>query len=529
MADGDRKNETNSDGNAERRSSEEEKREEPVTETVSPVESPSQNYLVSEQLRTYPSLVSRGILYLIVVILVTAFLFGYFGTIDVVVKGRAVAKTSTPSRRIKSDLTGYVERVYVEEGKQVEEGDRLFAIRSRTSLSHMEKISTLSKEIPYQKQLFQRKLSTAREKLEALKSKHNTEMELQQIQLENLKTEIQTATEQLEKTKRKQELRIRSLILERTNKKETIESLKSEKTHWEKEVQAKKKQVEDIKSLSSKQIVSEHLLQKFKSSYRSAKSSLNSTRKRLEIAGNKLENIQEKIENKRRIFKIETKKSRNRIQNLKNQKKELKKEIELVKQKYRKRKTKTTNRIKKLKLEKMLELHRLKSEKQRHERMIKSFTGRTVKRESGTHYLLTIKSGLNGTIERLAHKSPGAFVNKSELLCSIIPDNSNLHMEITVQNKDIGFIEQDMDIKYKFDAYPYKDHGTRSGTVRKISPSAKQKKGRGYVYRVRGTLKQGYFQIDGERYQLKPGMTAKAEFVTEKKNVLEYLFLRMRK
>ena len=101
-------------------------------------------------------------------------------------------------------------------------------------------------------------------------------------------------------------------------------------------------------------------------------------------------------------------------------------------------------------------------------------------------------------------------------------------MDITVANKDIGFIEPDTEIKYKFDAFPYTDYGTLNGKVLMISPSAVEDKTQGFIYHIQGSLDQTYFEIKGKKYPIKAGMTATAELVTEKKSIFSMLFKKLR-
>lgn len=102
-------------------------------------------------------------------------------------------------------------------------------------------------------------------------------------------------------------------------------------------------------------------------------------------------------------------------------------------------------------------------------------------------------------------------------------------MDIKVANKDIGFIEKGMIIKFKFDAFPFREYGFLSGRVVSVSPSSVDDKKLGYVYDVQGALDQAHYDIRGKRYPVKPGMTGVAEIVTEKKTFFSMLFKPFRK
>jgi multidrug efflux pump subunit AcrA (membrane-fusion protein) len=139
-----------------------------------------------------------------------------------------------------------------------------------------------------------------------------------------------------------------------------------------------------------------------------------------------------------------------------------------------------------------------------------------------------VRTGGAGTISKLYFRDTGEYVRKSDLLCIILPTNGPLYVDITVANKDIGFIERDMEIKYKFDAFPYTDCGVLLGKVSTISPSAVEDRTLGLVYHLQGALDKTFFYIREKKYPLKAGMTATAEIVTEKKSIFSILFKKLK-
>lgn len=139
-----------------------------------------------------------------------------------------------------------------------------------------------------------------------------------------------------------------------------------------------------------------------------------------------------------------------------------------------------------------------------------------------------VRAESSGVVEKLYLRSEGEYVREADPLCTILPINAPLYMDITVRNRDIGFIEEDMEIKYKFDAFPYTDYGLIRGKVVAVAPSAIEDSTFGLAYRVRGTLDTPRFTINGKRYPIKPGMTATAEMVRERKNIFSLLFKKLR-
>ncbi|MCX6577174.1 MAG: HlyD family efflux transporter periplasmic adaptor subunit [Candidatus Aminicenantes bacterium] len=136
----------------------------------------------------------------------------------------------------------------------------------------------------------------------------------------------------------------------------------------------------------------------------------------------------------------------------------------------------------------------------------------------------TIRAQKSGIISELYFRNTGVYVRESDLLCTMVPADSPLSVDIKVANKDIGFIEKNMTVKYKFAAFPFQDYGILTGKVTTIPPSAVEDQNLGFVYTVQASLDKTYFEIKGKRYPIKAGMTAQAEVVTQRKSIFALLF-----
>jgi len=136
----------------------------------------------------------------------------------------------------------------------------------------------------------------------------------------------------------------------------------------------------------------------------------------------------------------------------------------------------------------------------------------------------TVRAENSGIIAELFFRNVGDYVRQSDLLCTILPDNQPLYMDITISNRDIGFIKTGMPIKFKFDAFPYMDHGVLMGQVAALSPAAVQDARLEMVYRAQGSLDTWHFTIAGNSYPVRPGMTAIAEIITKKRSIFSILF-----
>jgi len=138
-----------------------------------------------------------------------------------------------------------------------------------------------------------------------------------------------------------------------------------------------------------------------------------------------------------------------------------------------------------------------------------------------------IRAERAGTVLGLNVREAGGDVRASSLLCSILPSEGGLYMDIVVQNKDIGLMEPGMAIEYKFDAFPHTDYGMLPGAVRTIPSSAVEDSAQRFVFHVYGTLEHPHFEMKGKRYPIRAGMTAIAEIKTDRRSLSSLLLKRI--
>jgi multidrug efflux pump subunit AcrA (membrane-fusion protein) len=388
---------------------------------ITPVDSPSENFLVEEQLRKMPSIFARGLIYIIILMILSALIYSLLAKIDIVVESRAVSIPQTHITSINSSLSGYISEIYISEGQFVENNAPLFVIKpaiiadSRETISYLSKAGELRNAIPLEEESYNTKISSAKD-----------EMKTVDFDLNYLKKEAENLEAEFANTKKLYEKKLTS-ISEYNNIKSRLERART-----------------DIDKLASQ-------------------------------------------------------------------------------------KTMLEKNIRNLELEKSSALHSMKNELEMNEKLLSLKGGSPDHELPGDEAGSVIRAINSGTVLELNFRNKGEYVRESDLLCTIVPADAPLYMNITVANKDAGFIETGLAIKYKFDAFPYTDYGTLSGKVVSISPSAVEDKMMGYVYHVKGSLDTMNYEARGKRYPVKSGMTATAEIVTEKKSIFSMLFEKLKR
>ncbi len=432
---------------------------------MNPVGSPLESYVVSEYIRRMPNIISRGLIYIIVTVVLSAVVYSFVGKMDVVVEGKAVARPISHKIRILSDRSGFLERIFIEEGQAIDKKAALFLIRSKEGLTYKTKVEELRRSIPLKEEYFNLKISAAWDKLKQLASNFTNSIKVRKMKLHQNNLQLDSIDSDLHYWK--EEIEFRSADRSRT---ETLlkEGIISAREHDRVSIGLEKANTEVRKLLSRRDITLEE---------------------------NRI--IEEEIERE--------------TVNYANDKVVLEKEI------------------KNLELEKKTTLNSMQNELEMTEKMLVMQSTSSPGQQAAVEEEKMIIAENSGIVSELYFKTTGHYVRESDLLCTIIPANSPLYMDITIANRDIGFIEENLKIKYKFDAFPYSDYGMLSGRVDAIAPSAIEDNSLGLAYHVRGSLENPFFDIKEKKYLIKVGMTATAELVTEEKSIFSLLFKRLKR
>lgn len=434
---------------------------------IIPVESPSEDYLVAEQLQRMPNIFARGLIYLFILAVFAAFAYSLLAKIDIVAECRSIVRPESHMIRILSDRSGYIEKIFLSEGQTIKKNDPLFLVRSRESITHLSKIEELRRSIPLKEEYFDTKTSSAQDELKLLEQEFNNTQKVNRIKLDQNRL--------------------------------SLDSIESDLNYWKKELEPLSKEYENSKTLFEKGLISIR--------------TFNDTRSRLEKARSEVEKMLSQRDITLKEISI------------------IEQELAKEKEKYLNNKNVLEKEIKNLILEKKSTINTMQNELELNEKMLSlQSTNFTVEddNQDDKEKEEFIRADNAGTISELYFRNVGEYIRESDLLCTILPADSPLYVDITVANKDIGFIREGMEIRYKFDAFPFSDYGTISGKVSSISPSSIEDESLGFVYHVQGSLDQKAFEIDQDKYPIKSGMTATAELVTERIDIFSLIFRKYR-
>lgn len=134
---------------------------------------------------------------------------------------------------------------------------------------------------------------------------------------------------------------------------------------------------------------------------------------------------------------------------------------------------------------------------------------------------LAIKAPVDGTVLTLATKTVGGVVNAAEPIVEIVPENTPLIVDASVQNKDIGFIQVGQSVVVKVDTYSFQRYGYLRGTVTSISPDAINDEQQGLVYKMKVEI-EGDETSKNNTINVEPGMSVTAEITTGQRRIIEF-------
>jgi hemolysin D len=82
-----------------------------------------------------------------------------------------------------------------------------------------------------------------------------------------------------------------------------------------------------------------------------------------------------------------------------------------------------------------------------------------------------IKAPTSGTVFELKAKSPGFVASSTEPILKIVP-NDKLIAKVFITNKDIGFVKEGMTVDVRIDSFPFSEFGDIKGTLVSIGSDA---------------------------------------------------------
>jgi multidrug resistance efflux pump len=138
-----------------------------------------------------------------------------------------------------------------------------------------------------------------------------------------------------------------------------------------------------------------------------------------------------------------------------------------------------------------------------------------------THYLL---ASTDGKLIYLKNIQANQQLRNGENLFYVLPNATQAFGEMFVGQYNIGKIKVGQRVILKFDGYPYQEFGTMDAKIASISDIPIDS-----VYKIKVLLPSNQLVTYNKNVQIKVGMTASGEIVTEDLRLIEKLFYEIRR
>ncbi|MCP4335945.1 MAG: HlyD family type I secretion periplasmic adaptor subunit [Gammaproteobacteria bacterium] len=129
---------------------------------------------------------------------------------------------------------------------------------------------------------------------------------------------------------------------------------------------------------------------------------------------------------------------------------------------------------------------------------------------------------VDGKVQELAINTVGGVVTEAQQLMLVVPKEEQLELEVLLENKDIGFVEEGMQAEVKIHTFPFTKYGIVDAVVTNISDDAVIDEKRGLLFKMQLRMLRDWIDIDGKRVSLKPGMSVTVEMQTGERRVIEF-------
>ncbi|MCG5238931.1 HlyD family type I secretion periplasmic adaptor subunit [Azospirillum doebereinerae] len=145
--------------------------------------------------------------------------------------------------------------------------------------------------------------------------------------------------------------------------------------------------------------------------------------------------------------------------------------------------------------------------------------------------LVKLEAGTEAVVLEVSPKtSVGSMAQPGEPLFKLFPLGAGLDTEISIDARDLAFVQIGDTVQIKLDAYPFTDHGALEGVVETISEDAftdrnNTQTGAQPFYRARVRLTKTELRGVPAHFRLIPGMPLKADIKVGERRVISY-FLR---
>jgi HlyD family secretion protein len=145
--------------------------------------------------------------------------------------------------------------------------------------------------------------------------------------------------------------------------------------------------------------------------------------------------------------------------------------------------------------------------------------------------LLELRAPQEGIVKELATTTVGAVVQPGTVIVTLVPQDEPLWAEVSIENKDIGFVAVGQQVRVKLIAYEFQKYGMLEGRVRNVGADSSVGDAAASPHPAppppafKALIELGTQELaaNGLHLPLAAGMQVSAEIMQGERTVMEYL------
>lgn len=129
---------------------------------------------------------------------------------------------------------------------------------------------------------------------------------------------------------------------------------------------------------------------------------------------------------------------------------------------------------------------------------------------------------VSGQVQQLTVNTIGGVVTEAQELMLIVPNSEKLEVEVFLENKDIGFVQENMTAEIKVHTFPFTKYGIIDAKITNVSDDAIIDEQRGLIYGMQLVMQKNTLWVNGKEVKLIPGMAVTAEVQIGYRRIIEF-------
>ena len=463
-----------------------------------------------ELLNTLPRVWSRGLVYLLIVLISIGLPWSIFAKIDETGTARGKIEPEGKTLEIDTAVSGKVVEILAEEGQVVEKGQELLKIESKTVASELtqerEKLASQQNQLIQLKSLKNKHLQT----LDSQQQQNQAQTIEKQAQLEQARAGVESSTEMFASQQDEKQAQLQ----------QAEKAIKTSQANYELakvRVKSTAEKIPRYRQAHKDGAISQDRLMEAIQLAQEAKKEEEKAQSELEQAKSSLTEVQSSYQTLVREQAIEDEQAK----------------LRLSEQEGNSASLQQTNKLALLKTEEKLkdteaQIAALEGEIAQ--------TGNKVKSLKFQLTQYTLKAPVTGTIYAFPIQNAEATVESGDTIAKIAQVKNNLYPEselvlrAKMPSSETAFLRTGLPAKIKLDAYPFQDYGVVEGHVSWISPDSKvannpqtgQADERGEFFELEISVDRAYLATTNQQIAITPGQTATAEVVVRQRRLIDY-------